>query len=273
VQITFARSIDRILPTETHHLTPGIYGREGHQIRYWTLGRKHTIPYGLYLAHGYINPVFAAKTGFNEDDLSSCGRRSPICLRWTAPRRGAPCPHAALHLQTREQTGQRAGAAAFRVNQGRKEAGCGKPACFHRLYGDAFRSRLTAGRRYPRRRSGINPSQPRRNNMFTEEELLPALRSTASRLCETTLGVDPPGAAVGGEPFHRRGQTSHEKAHSSEIESGPMCWFGEPLPLRSFRSWHLRASRHCRVLTVRSYGAGCFHAAPQRALEAVSSGI
>ena len=26
-------------------------------------------PYGLYLAHGYINPVFAAKTGFSEDDL------------------------------------------------------------------------------------------------------------------------------------------------------------------------------------------------------------
>jgi CRISPR-associated protein Csd2 len=34
------------------------------------LGRKHTIPYGLYLAHGYINPVFAAKTGFHEDDLA-----------------------------------------------------------------------------------------------------------------------------------------------------------------------------------------------------------
>jgi CRISPR-associated protein Csd2 len=34
------------------------------------MGGKYTIPYGLYLAHGYINPVFAAKTGFSDDDLA-----------------------------------------------------------------------------------------------------------------------------------------------------------------------------------------------------------
>jgi len=34
-----------------------------------TLGRKHTVSYGLYVAHGFINPVFAAKTGFDDDDL------------------------------------------------------------------------------------------------------------------------------------------------------------------------------------------------------------
>jgi CRISPR-associated protein Csd2 len=33
------------------------------------LGRKYTIPYGLYVAHGYLNPYFAQKTGFNDDDL------------------------------------------------------------------------------------------------------------------------------------------------------------------------------------------------------------
>lgn len=34
-----------------------------------TMGRKHTVPYGLYLAHGFISAQFAAQTGFSEDDL------------------------------------------------------------------------------------------------------------------------------------------------------------------------------------------------------------
>jgi len=70
VQVTFARSIDRIFTTE-HTITrqaftgekdikPGATG---------TFGRKHTVAYGLYRAHGFINPVFAAQTGFSDDDL------------------------------------------------------------------------------------------------------------------------------------------------------------------------------------------------------------
>jgi len=69
VQITFARSIDRILPTEHTISRQAFTGEKDIKSGTGTLGRKHTIPYGLYLAHGYINPVFAAKTGFNEDDL------------------------------------------------------------------------------------------------------------------------------------------------------------------------------------------------------------
>jgi CRISPR-associated protein Csd2 len=33
-------------------------------------GRKYTIPYGLYRAHGFISPHLAAQTVFNEDDLN-----------------------------------------------------------------------------------------------------------------------------------------------------------------------------------------------------------
>jgi CRISPR-associated protein Csd2 len=69
VQITFARSIDPILPTEHTISRQAFTGEKDIKSGTGTLGRKHTIPYGLYLAHGYINPVFAAKTGFNEDDL------------------------------------------------------------------------------------------------------------------------------------------------------------------------------------------------------------
>jgi CRISPR-associated protein Csd2 len=70
VQITFARSIDRILPTEHTISRQAFTGEKDIRSGTGTLGRKHTIPYGLYRGHGYINPVFAAKTGFGDEDLA-----------------------------------------------------------------------------------------------------------------------------------------------------------------------------------------------------------
>jgi CRISPR-associated protein Csd2 len=34
-----------------------------------TMGRKHTVPYGLYMAHGFVSSFLARQTGFGEDDL------------------------------------------------------------------------------------------------------------------------------------------------------------------------------------------------------------
>ena len=34
-----------------------------------TMGRKHTVPYGLYVAHGFVSSHLAAQTGFSDDDL------------------------------------------------------------------------------------------------------------------------------------------------------------------------------------------------------------
>ena len=34
-----------------------------------TMGRKNTIPYGLYRLSGFINPYLASDTGFNQEDL------------------------------------------------------------------------------------------------------------------------------------------------------------------------------------------------------------
>ena len=34
-----------------------------------TMGRKHTVPYGLYRAHGFVSAFLAKQTGFGEDDL------------------------------------------------------------------------------------------------------------------------------------------------------------------------------------------------------------
>ena len=35
-----------------------------------TMGRKHIVPYGLYVAHGFISAKFAERTGFSEEDLA-----------------------------------------------------------------------------------------------------------------------------------------------------------------------------------------------------------
>ena len=35
-----------------------------------TMGRKSTIPYGLYVCHGFISANLAKQTGFSEEDLN-----------------------------------------------------------------------------------------------------------------------------------------------------------------------------------------------------------
>jgi CRISPR-associated protein Csd2 len=73
VQLTFARSIDQVVPLE-HSITRMAVATEAEAERQQgdnrTMGRKHTIPYGLYRCHGFISAPLAAQTGFNEDDLA-----------------------------------------------------------------------------------------------------------------------------------------------------------------------------------------------------------
>jgi CRISPR-associated protein Csd2 len=33
------------------------------------MGRKNTVPYGLYVAYGFVSPALAAQTGFSNEDL------------------------------------------------------------------------------------------------------------------------------------------------------------------------------------------------------------
>lgn len=69
VQLTFARSRDRVLTTEHTISRQAFTGEKDIKSGTGTFGRKHTIAYGLYLAHGFINPVFADRTGFSSTDL------------------------------------------------------------------------------------------------------------------------------------------------------------------------------------------------------------
>lgn len=75
VQLTFARSIDRVLATQ-HTVTRVNQTKEKDHIEMGgagTMGDKHTIAYGLYRTHGFISPFLAGPgengTGFTEADL------------------------------------------------------------------------------------------------------------------------------------------------------------------------------------------------------------
>jgi CRISPR-associated protein Csd2 len=72
IQLTFARSIDSIAPLE-HSITRMAVTTEKEAEKQdgdnRTMGRKFTIPYGLYRAHGFVSAPLANQTGFDETDL------------------------------------------------------------------------------------------------------------------------------------------------------------------------------------------------------------
>ena len=68
VQVSFARSIDEIVSSE-HAITRTSVTNEKDIEKERTIGRKFTIPYGLYLAKGFVNPFLAKQTGFSDEDL------------------------------------------------------------------------------------------------------------------------------------------------------------------------------------------------------------
>ncbi|MBF0558712.1 MAG: type I-C CRISPR-associated protein Cas7/Csd2 [Nitrospirae bacterium] len=71
VQLTFARSVDQVVPLE-HSITVCAARMEEKPVeeQVGIQGRKHTISYGLYRCHGFISAPLAAQTGFSDEDLS-----------------------------------------------------------------------------------------------------------------------------------------------------------------------------------------------------------
>ncbi len=72
VQLTFARSVDAVVSAE-HAITrmavetPQEQEKQAGDAR--TMGRKFTVPYGLYVMRGFVSPHLARDTGFSEADL------------------------------------------------------------------------------------------------------------------------------------------------------------------------------------------------------------
>ena len=72
IQFTFARSVDPIATAE-HSITRMAVATENEAEKQKgdnrTMGRKATVPYGLYVCHGFISANLAKQTGFSEEDL------------------------------------------------------------------------------------------------------------------------------------------------------------------------------------------------------------
>jgi len=85
VQFSFARSVDPVLPLDISITRMAVaedvrgakssddyaaWEAEQPEDQLRTMGRKSLIPYGLYVAKGFISAHLARDTGFSEDDLS-----------------------------------------------------------------------------------------------------------------------------------------------------------------------------------------------------------
>ena len=72
VQLTFARSVEPIIAQE-HSITRMAVATEAEAEKQQgdnrTMGRKHTVPYGVYVAHGFVSSFLAKQTGFGQEDL------------------------------------------------------------------------------------------------------------------------------------------------------------------------------------------------------------
>ena len=72
VQLTFARSVEPVVALE-HSITRMAVATEAEAEKQQgdnrTMGRKHTVPYGVYVAHGFVSAFLAKQTGFGEEDL------------------------------------------------------------------------------------------------------------------------------------------------------------------------------------------------------------
>jgi len=73
IQMTFARSVEPVVTLE-HSITRMAVTTEADAKKQSgdnrTMGRKNTIPYGLYVSHGFISAPLAAQTGFGDEDLT-----------------------------------------------------------------------------------------------------------------------------------------------------------------------------------------------------------
>ena len=70
VQLSFARSVDTIVPQEVTITRVAITTEADAEKKGTEMGRKYIVPYALYRAEGYVSANLARKTtGFSEEDL------------------------------------------------------------------------------------------------------------------------------------------------------------------------------------------------------------
>ena len=120
MQFTFARSIDPIIPLDSSIVGPAQKqsdtkreeaGEE--EPAFGTMGRKSTVPYGLYRAHGFFNPHFASDTGVDTGDLELFWRA--LEMMWDVGRSAARGEMACRGLHVFSHESRLGNAAAHRL--------------------------------------------------------------------------------------------------------------------------------------------------------------
>lgn len=165
VQLTFARSIDPVLALE-HSITRVAVAtqreadeQEGDNR---TMGRKNSIPYGLYLARGFFSPQLAAQTSFSSEDLG---------LYWQAM----------MALFEHDRSAARGLMAARRLVVFEHDSPLGS-APAHRLF-ECFEGRDADGQRFIRRRDASRPARD------YADYFVPSTQDVESRLAALTSAV------------------------------------------------------------------------------------
>lgn len=91
IQLTFSRSVEPISQAE-HSITriavATAQEADKQKGANHTMGRKSTVPYGLYVCHGFVSANLAKQTGFSEEDLE---------LFWDALKNMFDEDHSAAH--------------------------------------------------------------------------------------------------------------------------------------------------------------------------------
>lgn len=70
IQLTFARSVEPVIALEHSITRVAKTTEERAEAGGAEMGRKYTVPYGLYRAHGFVSAHLAEQTGFAQEDLN-----------------------------------------------------------------------------------------------------------------------------------------------------------------------------------------------------------
>lgn len=68
VQLAFAKSVEPIVSQEVSITRMAVTNAKDLE-KERTMGRKHIVPYGLYVAQGFVSAPLAERTGFSDEDL------------------------------------------------------------------------------------------------------------------------------------------------------------------------------------------------------------
>jgi CRISPR-associated protein Csd2 len=143
VQISFARSISPIVTSE-HCITrlTDVDKEEGE------MGRKFTIPYGLYKAQGFVNPFLANQTGFSDEDLELLFTSLENAFQFdqsAARPAGSMNPRALIVFKHDSQLGNAPSHKLFERVTVKKKDGVEAPRAFSDYEVTIYRSGLPAG--------------------------------------------------------------------------------------------------------------------------------